>query len=108
MEASVSKKLGSPDLPHSTITLCAWANHPSYTLDLYRNYPITIFGKTISIDINVIDALLDYNILLGHSYTYDISVVTSMVFCKMCFPHNGMIITINQLTYYDPKSQTSP
>jgi len=26
----------------------------------------------------------------------------------MCSPHNGNIITIDHLTYYDPQSQTSP
>jgi len=36
------------------------------------------------------------------------SVNAYFVFRKMYFPHNGNIITINQLTYYDPRSQTSP
>ena len=35
-------------------------------------------------------------------------IVSSVVNRKMCFPHVGKIFTINQLTYYDPKSQTSP
>ena len=26
----------------------------------------------------------------------------------MFFPHNGKIVTIDQLTYHEPKSQTSP
>ena len=36
------------------------------------------------------------------------SVVSYVVHRNMCFPHNGNIVTIVQLTYYDPKSQTSP
>ena len=35
-------------------------------------------------------------------------VFPSMVHCKMCFPHNGKIVTIDQLKYYEPKSETSP
>ena len=36
------------------------------------------------------------------------SAVPSAVFRKMSFPHNGKIVTIDQLTYHEPKSQTSP
>ena len=63
---------------------------------------------TICIDVEVIETPLDYNILLGCSYTYVMSAVPSVVHCKMSFPHNGKIVTIDLLTYYEPKSQTSP
>lgn len=33
-------------------------------------FPITLCGKTISIDIKVVDSSLDYNLLLGRSRTY--------------------------------------
>ena len=66
-----------------------------------------ICGKTIHVDIEFIDAPLDYNILLGRNYTYVMSVITSMFFHKMCFPHEWKIVTINQLTYYEPTSVTS-
>ena len=36
------------------------------------------------------------------------SAVSSIVHCRMSFPHNGKIVTIDQLTYHEPKSQTSP
>ena len=52
--------------------------------------------------------MLYYNILLGRSYTYAISAVPSAVFCKMSFPHNGKIVTIDQLSYHESQSQTSP
>jgi len=99
MATSVWKKLGSPDLSPFTITLHAWDGHPSQPLVLYRNFTVIVAGNTVSIDIEVIDAPLDYNILLGHSYTYAMSVVTYAVHCKMCFPHNRKIIIIDQLTY---------
>ena len=67
MATSVWKQLASPDLSPSTITLCDWDNHPSQPLALYRNFPITVVGKTILINIKVIDAPLDDNILLGHT-----------------------------------------
>lgn len=104
MVASVCKQLGSLELYPSSITLRARDGHPSNPLSLYHNYPITVARKTVCIDIQVIDAPLDYNILLGRSYTYAMSIVTSVVHCKMCITHNGKIVTIGQLTYYDPKS----
>ena len=60
------------------------------------------------VDIEVIDTPLDYNILLGCSYTYAMSFVPSAVHHKMFFPHNGNIFTIDQLNYHEPNSQTSP
>ena len=44
---------------------------------------------------------------MGHSYTYAMSAVASTIFCKMCFSHEGKIVTIDQLTYYEPASVTS-
>ena len=59
-------------------------------------------GKTILIDIEVIDAPLDYNILFRHSYMYAMKAVASFVFRKMMFPHNGKIVTIDQVSHYKP------
>ena len=89
MSASVWKQLGSPELAPSTITLRAWDGHASQPIGLFRNCPITLAGKTVCVDVEFIDAPLDYNILLGKSYTYAMSAVPSAVFRKMSFPHNG-------------------
>ena len=75
---------------------------------MYHNYPMTLTSKTVHVNIKVIDAPLSYNILLGRSYTYTMSVVTPTIFQKMCFPHEGNIVTIDQLTYYEPNFVTSP
>ena len=108
MSALVWKQLGSPELAPSMITLQAWDGHASQPIGLLRNCLITLMGKTVCIDIEVIDAPLYYNILLGRIYTYAMSVFPYVVHHKMSFPHNGNIVTIDQLTYYEPKSQTSP
>jgi len=95
MSVVLWKQLKSPELFPSTITLCAWDRHSSQPFDMYCNCPVTLAGKTVHIDIEVIDALLDYNILLGRSYTYAMSAIVFTVFCKMCFPHEGKIVTID-------------
>ena len=55
------------------------------------------------IDIDVINAQLDYNLLLGRSYMYAMRAVVSIVFCLMMFPHERKIVTVEQLTYHDPQ-----
>ena len=74
MSASIWKKLGSPKLDPSTITLRAWDGHSSQPIWGFRNCLITLAGKTVCVDVEVIDAPLDYNILLGRSYTYAMSL----------------------------------
>jgi len=83
MTASVLKQLGSPNLSLSTITLCSWDGHPSHPLGLYRNFLVTVASKATFIDIEVLDAPLNYNILLGHSYTHAMSIVSSTFHLKM-------------------------
>lgn len=101
MSVVVWKKLKSPKLSPSTITLRVWDGHPSHPLGMYHNFTVALAGKTVHVDIEVIDSPLDYNIILGCSYTYTMSVVASTVFHKMCFLHEGKIVTIDQLTYFE-------
>jgi hypothetical protein len=107
MSKVVWKKLGSPELVPSAITLRAYDGRPSSPEGLFQNVPIELGGKTILIDIEVIDAPLDYNILFGRSYMYAMKAVASSVFRTMMFPHNGKIITIDQLTHYEPNHSTN-
>ena len=49
----------------------------------------------------VVNMQLDYNLLLCRSYMYAMRVVESTVFHLMVFPHDGKIVTVDQLTYHD-------
>jgi hypothetical protein len=64
-------------------------------------------GKTILIDIEVIDAPLDYNILFGRSYMDTMKAFASSIFRTMMFPHNGKIITIDQVSHYEPNPSSN-
>jgi hypothetical protein len=101
------EETGSPELVPSSITLRAYDGRPSSPEGLFQNVPIELGGKTILIDIEVIDAPLDYNILFGRSYMYAMKAVASSVFRTMMFPHNGKIVTIDQLTHYEPNHSTN-
>jgi hypothetical protein len=102
MSKTVWQKLGSPELIPSAITLRAYDGRPSSPEGLFQNVPIELEGKTILIDIEVINAPLDYNILFGRSYMYAMKAVASSVFQTMMFPHNGKIVTIDQVSHYEP------
>jgi hypothetical protein len=54
-------------------------------------------GKTIIVDVEVVDVPLDYNLLLGRSWFYAMSVVASSVFRCVQFPHQDKIVTVDQL-----------
>ena len=60
------------------------------------------------IDIKVVNTQLDYNLLLGRSYMYAMQAVASTVFRILMFPHNGKIVSVDQLTYYNPKRMATP
>jgi hypothetical protein len=102
MSKSIWQKLGSPKLIPSPITLRAYDRWPSSPKGIFQNVPVELGDKTILIDIEVIDAPLDYNILFGHSYMYSMKAVASSVFRTMMIPHNRKIITIDQVSHYEP------
>ena len=53
----------------------------------------------MSIEVEVIDASLDYNLLLGRSWTYAMSSIASAVFQVVVFPHKGKLVTVDQLSF---------
>jgi hypothetical protein len=107
MSNIVWQKLGSPELIPSTITQRAYDRRPSSPEGLFQNFPVELEGKTILIDIVVIDSPLDYNILFCLRYMYSMKVVTSSVFRTMMFPHNRKIITIDQVSHYEPNPSSN-
>jgi len=74
-----------------------------------QDLPIGVEGKAVNLDVEVVNAPLDYNLLLGRSRSYAMTAIVSSVFWLIKFPHNGKIITIDQLTYFssDPVSSES-
>jgi len=71
-----------------------------------EDLPIGVEGKTVNLDVEVVDAPLDYNLLLGRNWSYAMTAIVSSVFQLIKFPHNGKIFMIDQLSYLssDPAS----
>jgi hypothetical protein len=74
------------------------------------SFPVQLGGKTIEVDVDMVDAPLDYNLLLGCNWTYTMSAIVSTVFYTLCFPHDVNIVTIDQLSfvYASPNASVGP
>ena len=53
----------------------------------------------MSVEVEVIEAPLDYNLILGRSWNYAMSVIASTIFWVVVFPHEGKLVTIDQLDF---------
>jgi hypothetical protein len=59
-------------------------------------------GKIVCIEVEVVDTPLNYNLLLGRIWTYAMQAVVATVFRILLFPHEGWIVTIDQLSFSRP------
>jgi hypothetical protein len=66
---------------------------------------VQLGGKTVTVDVEVVDAPLNYNLLLGRSWFYAMNFVSSLVFLCVQFPHQGKIVTIDQLDLCTPDAR---
>lgn len=65
-------------------------------------FPIELGGKIVTVEVEVVNAPLDYNLLLGCSWFYPMRAVASTVYRLFHFPHQGKIVSIDQLDYCTP------
>jgi hypothetical protein len=89
--------LGSPELVSASHELLDFDRCPSEYLGILPQLPISLGGKIVLVDVIVVQGPLDFNMLLGRDYVYAMNVVVSTLFWVMHFPHNGSIVTIDQL-----------
>ena len=101
--------MGSPTLNQSPTILKAFDGKGFHPYGIFQDLPIEVEGKTINLDVEVDDAPLYYNLLLGRSWYYAMTAIISSVFRLIMFPHKGRIMKIDQLSYYssDPASTYS-
>ena len=69
-------------------------------------FHVTLGGKTVNVEVEVVDAPIDYNLLLGRSWTYAMEVVPSSYFRCIKFPHEGKLVTIDQLSFYNAPNES--
>ena len=81
------------------MTLKAFDGRGFHPYGLMPTLSVELGGKTVSIQEEVVDAPLDYNLLLGRKWFYAMTVVASTVFRTLQFLHLGRIMTIDQLDF---------
>jgi hypothetical protein len=94
--------LGCPSLVPVTQNLLAFNRRTSQPLGTLPQFPITLGGKTVFIDVMVVQDPLDFSLLLGRDYVYAMKAIVSTLFRVISFPHDGRVVTVDQLSFIDP------
>ena len=95
LSLSCWKAIGSPELVTSPMNLKAFDGWGFQPHGLIPALSVELGGKTISIQVEVVDAPLDCNLLLGRNWFHAVTAVTSTVFWIVQFLHLGRIVTID-------------
>lgn len=74
------KYIVSPKLAQSPTTLKEFDGRYFTPYGILCNIPIELGGKTVNVEVEVLDAPLDYNMLLGWSWFYTMTIVASSMF----------------------------
>jgi hypothetical protein len=93
------KSLGSLTLSKSLNMLSAFDSQSFHPHGILLAFMVQLCGNMVEVEVEVVDAPLDYNLLLGHNWTYAMVIVVSFVLRTHCFPHQGEIATIDQLSF---------
>jgi hypothetical protein len=96
------KAIGQPILFPSPTLLTTFSGLSFRPHGIIPSFPVQLGGKTVCVEVEVVDAQLDYNILLGRSWTYSMQAVVAIVFWVLLFPHEDRIVTIDQLSFSHP------
>jgi hypothetical protein len=106
MYLSCWKGLKSPTLNKSPTMLHAFDGRGFHPHRLLQSLSVQLGDKTVSVDVEVVNAPLNYNLLLGRSWFYAMTFVASSVFRCVQFPHQVKIVTIDQLDFCIPDTHT--
>jgi hypothetical protein len=91
--------MASPQLVSVTHHLLDFNKISSEPLGILPQLPITLGGETICINVMVVQGPLEFNLLLGRDYVYAMKFDVSTLFLVIHFPHNGNIVTIDQISF---------
>jgi hypothetical protein len=106
MSISCWKDIIYPPLMESNNTLKAFNGSGFKPYSVLPSLFITLEGKSINVEVEVFDAPLDYNLLLGHSWTDAMCITVSTLFHVLRFPHQRKVVTIDQLAFFNSNTRT--
>jgi hypothetical protein len=107
MSVTCWKAIGSPTLTESHNTLKDFNGTGFKPYGVLPSLSITLEGKSVNVEVEVFDAPLDYNLLLGRSWIDSMRAVVSTLFRVVRFPHQGKVVTVDQLAFFNSDSRTS-
>ena len=84
--------LGSPTLVQSHIVIKAFYGHSFSPHRLIVACPIEWGGKTVTVDVEVVNAPIYYNFLLGHSWIHAMIAIVSSKSQVIWFYHWGILL----------------
>jgi hypothetical protein len=80
MSLACLKAIGQHILSPSTTLLTTFDSRSFRPHRIVPSFPVQLGGKTVCVEVEVVDAPLEYNLLLGKSLTYAMQVVVATVF----------------------------
>ena len=95
MSLACWKAIGQPVFSLSPTLLTYFDGHSFQPHGIIPSFTVQLGGKTVCVKVEVVDVSLDYNILLGRSWTYVMQAVVTTFFWVLLFPHEGRIVTID-------------
>jgi hypothetical protein len=98
------KFFSSPSLNQSPNTLKSFEGRGLKPFGVLNALPIELEGKIVIVEVEVVNAPLNYNLLLGCICIYSMSTMVSTLFHVLHFPHQGKIVTVDQLAYFNSDS----
>jgi hypothetical protein len=89
------KAICQPILYLSPTLLTAFNGYSFLPHGIIPSFPVQLGGKTMYVEVEVVDVFLDYNLLLGRTWTYAMQAVDVTIFWVLLFPHEGQIMSID-------------
>jgi hypothetical protein len=80
MSLTCWKAIGQPALSPSPTLLTAFDGCSFRPHGIVPSFPVQLGGKTMCVEVEVVDAPLDYNLLLGRSWTYVMEAMVATIF----------------------------
>jgi hypothetical protein len=99
MSLTCWKTIGSLSLSQSMTMLTTFDGRSFRPHIILPTFFVQSGRKIVEVDVEVVDVPLDYNLLLDHNWTYAMRVVMFSFFHTLCFPHEGKIMAIEQLSF---------
>ena len=79
--------IGQPILSPSPTLLNAFDGRSFRPHGIIPSFPMQLGGNTMYVEVEVVNALIHYNLMLGRIWTYTMHAVVAIVFWLLLFPH---------------------